>query len=73
MKYREPHMKIDNEEQEAPKDDHTNPSSSIIPSSDHREESIEPKGPVDPSRDVAMTKKRPTWIRDTFCRMQRDM
>jgi hypothetical protein len=73
MGYRVSHIRIDCEEQKASKDDHTDPSSSIVPSSDHQEESVEPKGPVDLPRDIAVTRKRPAWIRDTFCRMQRDM
>jgi hypothetical protein len=66
MGYKVSHMGIDCEEQKALKDDHTDPSSSIVHSSDHQEESVEPEGPVDLPRDIAVTRKRPTWIRDTL-------
>jgi hypothetical protein len=45
--YRESHMEIDSEEQEAPKDDHTDPSSPIVHPSDYLEELVEPTEPVD--------------------------
>jgi hypothetical protein len=41
--YRVSHMEIDCEEQKAPKDDRTDPSSSVDHSSDHQEESVEPR------------------------------
>ena len=59
-------MDIDSEEKEAPKDDHTDPSSPFIHPSDYQEESIEPIDPVDILRDVAVTRKRPTWLCHTL-------
>jgi hypothetical protein len=59
-------MEIDSEEQEAPKDEGTDPSSPVVHPSDYQEESVEPTEPVDLPRDVAMTRKRPTWLRDTL-------
>jgi hypothetical protein len=51
-------METDSEEQKAPKDDRTDSSSSIVHSSDHQEESVEPEGPVDLSRETVVTRKR---------------
>jgi hypothetical protein len=64
--YKESHMEIDSEEQEAPKDDHTDPSSPVVHPSDYQEELVEPAEPVDLPRDVAVTRKRPAWLRDTL-------
>jgi hypothetical protein len=66
MGYKVSHMGIDCEEQKAPKDDRTDPSSSIVHSSDHREESVEPEGSMDLPRDIAVTEKMPAWICDTL-------
>jgi hypothetical protein len=63
---RESHMEIDSEEQEALKDDHTDPFSPVVHPSDYQEESIEPTELVDLPRDAAMIRKRPTWLRDTL-------
>jgi hypothetical protein len=57
MGYRVSHIGIDCEEQKALKDDHTDPSSSIVPSSNHQEESIESEGAVDLPRDIAVTRR----------------
>jgi hypothetical protein len=51
------------EEKEDLKDDHTDPSSSVSHPSDYQEE---PTWPVDLPRNVAVTRKRPTWLRDTL-------
>jgi hypothetical protein len=64
--YKVSHMEIDSEEQEALKDDHTDPSSPVVHPSDYQEELVEPTKPVDLPRDVAVTRKRPTWLRDTL-------
>jgi hypothetical protein len=48
------------------KDDRTDPSSPVVHPSDYQEESVEPAGPVDLPRDVAVTRKRPAWLRDTL-------
>jgi hypothetical protein len=64
--YRESHMEIYSEEQEASKDDCTDPSSSIVHPSDYQEESVEPTEPMDLPIDVAMTRKRSAWLRDTL-------
>lgn len=61
-------MEIDNEEKEAPKDaDLSTPD--IHPSDAQREEPVDPVElvePMDRPRDVAMAKRRPTWLRDTL-------
>jgi hypothetical protein len=59
-------MEIDCEEHKTSKDDRTNPSSSIVHSSYHQEESVEPEGLVDLPRDVEVTRKKPAWLRDTL-------
>jgi hypothetical protein len=66
MGYKVSHMGIDCEEHKALKDDYTYPSSSIIHSSDHQEESTDIEGPVDLPRDIAVTRKRPAWTYDTL-------
>jgi hypothetical protein len=66
MGYKVSHMEIDCEEKKAPRDDHTVPSSPVVHPSDYQEESVEPTGPVDLPRDVAVTRRRPTWLRDTL-------
>jgi hypothetical protein len=71
MGYRVSHMRIDCEEQKALKDDHTDPSSSIVHSSDHQEESVKTEGPMDLPRDIAVTRKRPAWIHDTLHDVER--
>jgi hypothetical protein len=38
MRYRESHMEIGSEEKEAPKDESTNPSSSVVHPSNYQEE-----------------------------------
>jgi hypothetical protein len=58
-------MEIDSEEQEAPKDNGANPSSPIVHPSNYQE-SVELANPVDLPRDVAVTRKRLTWLRDTL-------
>jgi hypothetical protein len=60
---RESHIEIVSEEQEAPKDDGIHPTSPVDHPSDHQEE---PAGPVDLPRNVAVTRKRPAWLRDTL-------
>jgi hypothetical protein len=59
-------MEIDCEEQKDPKDDHTDPSSLFVHSSDHQEDSLEPEGPVDLCRYVVVIVLRPTWFCDTL-------
>jgi hypothetical protein len=66
MVYRVSHMDIDCEEQKAPRDDRIVPSSPVVHPSNYQEDSVEPEGPVDLLRDVAMTRRRPTWLRDTL-------
>jgi len=61
--YRVFHIEIDSEEQKALKDDHTNPSSSSCLSF---RLSVVPTGKMDLPRDVTVTRKRPTWLRDTL-------
>jgi hypothetical protein len=56
-------MEIDSEEQEAPKDKGTDLSSPVVHPSNYREESLEP---VNLPRDVDVTRKRPSWLRDTL-------
>jgi hypothetical protein len=51
---RESHMEIESEEQEAPKDESTDPSNPVVHPSDYQEE---PAEPVNQPRDVAVTKK----------------
>jgi hypothetical protein len=59
-------MDEDREEQEAPKD------AVIIDSTleehilDDQNETVEPKIPVDPPKEVTITKKRPTWLQNTL-------
>jgi hypothetical protein len=65
-KSRESHMEIDSEEQEAPKDGGTDPSSQVVHPSDYQEESVEPAEPVDLPRDVVVIRKRPAWLHDTL-------
>jgi hypothetical protein len=60
---RESHMEIDSEEQEAPKDENTDPSNPVVHPLDYQGESVEP---VNLPRDVALTRKRRTWLRDTL-------
>jgi hypothetical protein len=59
-------MEIDSEEQEALKDKGTYLSFPVVHPSDYQEESVEPTEPVDLPRDVAVTRKRPAWLRDTL-------
>ena len=44
----------------------TYPSSLVIHPPDYQEEAIEPVNPVDLPRDVAVIRRRPAWLRDTF-------
>jgi hypothetical protein len=60
---RESHVEIVSEEKEALKDDGIHPTSLADHPSDHKEE---PTRPVDLPRDVAVTRKRPTWLSDTL-------
>jgi len=60
------HMGIDSEEQEAPKDEGTDPSSPFVHPSDYQEDSVETTKLVDLPRDVSMTGKRPIWLHETF-------
>jgi hypothetical protein len=60
------HMEIDSEEKEASKDDRAYPSSPVVHPSDYKEELVEPTELVDLPRDVVVTRKRPTWLRDTL-------
>jgi hypothetical protein len=62
-KSRKSHMDEDREEQEAPKD------AAMIDStpkdiSEDQNETVEPEIPVDPPKEVTVTKKRPTWLRN---------
>jgi hypothetical protein len=66
MRSSESHMDIDSEEQEDPKDESTNPCNPFVHPSYYEEESVEPAEPVDLPRDVAVTKKRPAWFRETL-------
>jgi hypothetical protein len=59
-------MQIDSEEQEAPKDSHTNPFSLVVHPSNYQEKSVEPTWPVDLPRDVAVTRRRLGWLCDTL-------
>jgi hypothetical protein len=61
--YRKYCMDIDSEEQEAPKDEGTYPSSLVVLPSNYQEELVEP---VDLPRDVSMTRKRHAWLCDTL-------
>jgi hypothetical protein len=60
------HMEIYCEEKKDSRDDHTVPPSLVVHPSYYREESVDPTGPLDLSRDVAVTKRRPTWPCDTL-------
>ena len=64
-------MKIDSEEQEAPKDEGTYPSSPSVHPPVYQEESVEPAESVDSPRDVAETRKRPPWLRETLQNQKR--
>jgi hypothetical protein len=66
MRSRESHMDIDNEEHEAPKDESMNPSNPVVHPSNYQDESVELAKPVNLPRDVAVTRKRPSWLRDTL-------
>jgi hypothetical protein len=65
-KSRKSHVEIDSEEQEAPKDKGTNTSSPIVHPSKYEEDSVEPVEPMDLPRYVTVTRKRPSWLRDTL-------
>jgi hypothetical protein len=64
--YIESHMEIDSEEQEASKDEGTDPFSPVVHPSYYQEESVETTKLVDLPRDVAMTRVRPSWLHDTL-------
>ena len=64
-------MEIDSEEQEAPKDDGTYPSSLVVHSSDYQEESVEPIEPMDLPRDVVVIRKRLAQLCDTLQDVER--
>jgi hypothetical protein len=64
--YKDSHLNIDNEEQEALKDDRTYPSSPIVHPLDYPEELVEPTTLVDLPRDVVVTRKRLAWLHDTL-------
>jgi hypothetical protein len=66
MGYIVSHMEIDCEEQEALRDDCIVPSSPVVHPSDYQGESIEPARAMDLPRDVAVTRRRPTWLCDTL-------
>jgi hypothetical protein len=59
-------MDEDREEQEAPRDTVMVDSTpkELIPESQN--ETIEPKIPVDPPKEVTVTRKRPAWLRNTL-------
>jgi hypothetical protein len=59
-------MVTNGEEQKVLKDDGTHPSSLVFHPSVYQEESVELAKLVDLPRDVAVTKKRPTWLHDTL-------
>jgi hypothetical protein len=65
-KYRESHIDEDREEKEAPKDAmmiESTPKEHIP--GDHNE-IVDPELPVDPPKEVTITKKRPAWLRNTL-------
>lgn len=62
-------MEIDSEEQEAPKD--VNFSTLYFHPLNDKEESVEPTRLVDMLRDVAVIKKRPTWLCDILQEVER--
>jgi hypothetical protein len=64
--YKESHMDVDSEEQEDTKDDHVDPSTPIVHPSDYQEELVKPAELVDLLRDVAVTKYKLAWLRDTL-------
>jgi hypothetical protein len=59
-------MEIYSEEKEAPKDDHIDTSIPVVHPSYYQEKSIELVGLIDILKDVAVTRKRPAWLRDTL-------
>jgi hypothetical protein len=63
MGYKVSHMDIDCEEKKALRDDHIVPFSPIFHPSNYQEELV---GLVDLPRDVAVTRRRLTWLRDTL-------
>jgi hypothetical protein len=66
MEYRVSHMEIDFQEKKALRNDCISPSGPIFHPSYYWEESIDPEGPTDLPRDVAVTIRKPTWLRDTL-------
>jgi hypothetical protein len=64
-------MEIDSEEKETSKDDHTDPSSLVVHPSDYQKYLVELVEHEDLSRDVAVTRKRPSWIFDILQDAQR--
>jgi hypothetical protein len=65
-KSRDSHMDEDREEQKAPKDAVMIDSTLEEHIPEDQNETVEPEIHVDPPKEVTITKKRPTWIRNTL-------
>jgi hypothetical protein len=59
-------MDEDREEQEAPKDAVMIDSTPEEHIPEEKNETIEPEIPIDPPKEVTVTKKRPRWLRNTL-------
>ena len=63
---RESHKDEDREEKEAPRDAIIVDSNLENPIPEEQNEMVESKRPVDPPREGAITRKRPTWLQNTL-------